>query len=106
MIEIWVRKDGGKTKGYRVEGHAGWAESGKDIVCAAVSALAIGAENGLSEVAGAVQEASGEGGFLEVTLKPELDERARIQAEAIVDSMVLALARISERYPGRILIHK
>lgn len=101
-----MQKDGGHTRYYRVEGHAGWAESGKDIVCAAVSALAIGAENGLSEVAGAVQESSSEGGFLEVTLKPELGDKARIQAEAIIDAMVLALARISERYPGRIVIHK
>lgn len=106
MIEVWVHKDGGHTKYYRVEGHAGWAGSGKDIVCAAVSALAIGAGNGLGEVAGAVQKSSSEDGFLEVILKPELGDRSRIQAEAIIDAMVLALEGISERYPGRIKIHK
>lgn len=106
MIEVWVRKDGGKTVSYRVEGHAGWALSGKDIVCAAASALTIGAENGLCHVAGAVLESRSEEGFLEVRLKPALDNISRIQAEAIIDTMVLALEGISRSYPGRLVVHK
>lgn len=35
MIEISVKQDG-----ITVEGHAGYAETGKDIVCSAVSVLA------------------------------------------------------------------
>ncbi len=34
MIEVSVRKDG-----IKVSGHSGYAESGKDIVCAGVTAL-------------------------------------------------------------------
>ncbi|HNZ09422.1 MAG TPA: ribosomal-processing cysteine protease Prp [Bacillota bacterium] len=104
MIKVWVLKDHGRTVSYRVEGHAGWADFGDDIVCAAVSALVIGAENGLCEVAGAVEKATSEDGFLEVELKRVLDERSSIQAEAIIGAMVVALRAIAEQYPDRINI--
>ena len=36
--------------GFRSEGHAGYAEAGEDIVCAAVSALVITAVNSLEKL--------------------------------------------------------
>ncbi|HNV34221.1 MAG TPA: ribosomal-processing cysteine protease Prp [Bacillota bacterium] len=104
MIKVWVLKDGKRTVSYRVEGHAGWADYGNDIVCAAVSAIVIGAENGLCEIAGAVEKATSKDGYLEVELKRVLDERSSIQAEAIIGTMVVTLKAIAGQYPDRIHI--
>lgn len=105
MIRVWVRKDGGKASSYRVEGHAGWAESGSDIVCAAVSALCIGAANGLAEVASAVERTRQKEGYLEVRLKKSLEGEQAAKADAIIETMLLALKDIMEQYPGRIEIY-
>mgnify|MGYP005756881029 FL=1 len=50
MIDVFIRRSGGHYSQFYVRGHAGYAEYGKDIVCAAVSALTITLENALSEL--------------------------------------------------------
>ncbi len=48
MIEVTVyRNQGRKPVGVRLFGHAGYAERGKDIVCAAVSILVINTLNAI-----------------------------------------------------------
>lgn len=48
MITITVYKDAdGKITGFCSTGHAGFADSGQDIVCAAVSALVINTVNSI-----------------------------------------------------------
>ena len=47
MIDVFIRKPGDHYTGFKVKGHAGYAERGKDIVCASVSALTIALENSL-----------------------------------------------------------
>ncbi len=45
--------DDGIIKGFDISGHSGYAESGKDIVCAAVSSAAYMAVNTIADVIGA-----------------------------------------------------
>ena len=45
MIRAEIYKSKNQFRGFRVTGHAGYAESGHDIVCAAVSALVINTWN-------------------------------------------------------------
>jgi uncharacterized protein YsxB (DUF464 family) len=104
MIKVWVRRDGGKITAYRVEGHAGWAQVGQDIVCAAVSALVIASENGLCEIADAVLESRSSVGRLEVELKLDLEEISRIKADAILETMINALHVIKAQHPSAIRI--
>ncbi|MDE7300149.1 MAG: ribosomal-processing cysteine protease Prp [Lachnospiraceae bacterium] len=50
MIQISLYKDGsGRVCGFRCVGHAGFAESGSDIICAAVSALTMTAVNSIEQ---------------------------------------------------------
>ena len=49
MIQIEVKKQKDNIVGFHIEGHAFFAESGNDIVCAAVSALAINCVNSIEE---------------------------------------------------------
>ena len=37
MIRAEFRKDGDRLSGFTISGHSGFADAGKDIVCAAVS---------------------------------------------------------------------
>ena len=45
--------DDGNIKGFDISGHSGYDESGKDIVCAAVSSAAYMAANTIADVIGA-----------------------------------------------------
>lgn len=50
MIDVYINKSGQHYLGFHVTGHAGYAERGKDIVCAAVSVLTITLYNSLKEM--------------------------------------------------------
>ncbi len=50
MIEVKLIKENEKFKSVLVTGHAGYADSGYDLVCASVSSLAMGLSNYLLEV--------------------------------------------------------
>ena len=63
MITASFFKSNGKTIGFRISGHSGYAESGSDIVCAAVSAMTMLTVNNISDGFGipstvSVEEAS------------------------------------------------
>lgn len=47
MIRVRTAKERGVYKSFTIEGHAGYAQAGEDIVCAAVSALVINAINSI-----------------------------------------------------------
>ena len=56
MINITIHKTENEFDGFVVEGHSAYAESGFDIVCAAVSILSYTALNSLNQVAGIAPE--------------------------------------------------
>ena len=50
MIEVSrIKNQQGNTIGFQCKGHAGFARHGKDIVCAAVSALVVNTVNSIEE---------------------------------------------------------
>ena len=49
MITFTVWKSGHQYKGFECAGHAGYAEEGSDIICAAVSALAVNTINAIEQ---------------------------------------------------------
>jgi hypothetical protein len=46
----FYRNESGDLTRFRIEGHSGYAEEGEDIVCAAISALAINTINSVNEL--------------------------------------------------------
>lgn len=50
MIEVKLIKENGYFKSMLITGHAGFADTGYDIVCASVTTLAMGLSNYLLEV--------------------------------------------------------
>lgn len=83
---------------FEVAGHAGYAESGQDIICAAVTALTFSAVNGLEHfLEGAPKVVTAAGGYLKWTLSLT-DEQALNQAQWILVTMKLGLEGIQEEY--------
>ena len=101
MIRAILRRDREKRfTGYEISGHAGYAEEGSDIVCAAVSVLATACANSLESVCG-IQPAveGGEDGYLKVTLPPEMTDDQRRDAQVILSVLRQGLRDLTESYP-------
>lgn len=97
-MDLWLDKDQMIRK-FVLYGHAGYAEYGMDIVCAAISALSISAVNGLEYFLPMKPEVEVKDpeGYLSCTL-PELEPRTLEQAQWILRTMVLGVESIQETY--------
>ena len=102
MTRVVVCRDERGVRSLTVSGHSGYAESGRDIVCAAVSALVLNMANSV--------EAFTEDGF-----EGEMDEQtggfsfhftAEISPESqlLMNSLVLGLRNIEKEYGERHII--
>ena len=92
----------GRITGFSVSGHSGYAETGADIVCAAVSAVVSMAEATINDVCGAkakvrVKEADAR---ITLTLPASCDEEESVQA--VLAGMMLYLCNLREEYPDYI----
>lgn len=102
MIRIQVQRDeAGNVQHLSVKGHAGYAEHGEDIVCAAVSAIVQTAMIGLTDEAKLVMQ---EGiimrdGLVTITLPKDLQEKGPC-ANAILNTAVLGLSSVQMAQPG------
>jgi uncharacterized protein YsxB (DUF464 family) len=86
-----------KQNGLVIEGHANYAEHGRDIVCASVSAIAQTALIGLDMYAPI--EATMNSGYLDIRVKQWTEE-----ALAIYNTTKQALKEIEKQYPDYIII--
>ena len=99
MITIKVRKKNGSYEEFISKGHAGYAEAGQDIVCAAVSALIINTVNSLEQLTGDQIQAEESDGFVSFSfVKPVTKE-----GTLLMDSLVLGLTEIENSYSKRYL---
>lgn len=105
MIKVQFHlNDDGLVRGFQIKGHAGYADHGYDIVCAAVSALAQTAILGLTKVAGLPARLESRDGFLECRLDDPvgIDRQAVVRAEdraqAILQTLILGLTDIQKEY--------
>ena len=97
MIKItWKRDANGCIRAFSVIGHAGAAPKGKDIVCAAVSALAQSAVLGLERHLRRKMRVIWREGCLEATIfNPPPDA----MTDAVLETMLLGLREIAAQYP-------
>ncbi len=102
MIDATLWTANGHTTGFRISGHAGYEDSGKDIVCAAVSSAMQLAANGITEI-------------LHHDPVLRVDENAvTLQTKkgcadpgvfVLLDALRLQLEILEEQYPQFIQIH-
>lgn len=106
MTTITVYYNGDHVLGFRAKGHSGYAERGEDIVCAAVSALTQTAYLGVSELIGIEAEVFQKGGELRVMLPAGSDPEKREKAELILETMLLGLRSVEEKYSDYLKVIK
>ena len=102
----FYRRSDGALVGYRCEGHTGYAESGVDIVCAGVSALAQATLNGLKNVlkAPVLFDIDDRTALLEAQLTPEVTENQLSQAQLLLETLLQGLQAIERSYPRNVRI--
>jgi uncharacterized protein YsxB (DUF464 family) len=99
MIQADFFESDGKLTGFRISGHSGYAESGSDIVCAAVSSAVQFAANTVTEGFGLKADVSAEGETVGFGLCGD-DERA----VTVIRMLKLHLECLSEDFPETIKI--
>ena len=98
--EFFTEND--RITGFSVSGHSGYAEAGKDIVCAAISAIVTMAEATINDVCGAKAKVrvKEEDARITLTLPTSCDEEETVQA--VLAGMMLTLLSLREDYPDYI----
>jgi uncharacterized protein len=100
LIRVNIRRDRASSliRGFEVEGHALFAEHGKDIVCAGVSAVTVGAVNAAEAVAGVRLEVTMDKGKLHAHVPQGLTEDVERTLQIVLKSMVVMLESIEQSY--------
>jgi hypothetical protein len=105
MVTVTFRRDSrNRLSSVFAEGHAGWADAGDDIVCAAASAILQAAWLGLGEHAGIAVDGERTPGRL--ALRWPADSRDRDDVRAIVATAELSIDRIADQYPEHVRVRR
>jgi hypothetical protein len=106
MITIRFRKNKDEYLSFEVDGHAGFDEIGKDIVCAGVSAIAYMGINALAEVAkisDLIYEV-GEDGYAYCELPADLTRDQWKKSQTILETVFVGFQGIELTYSEYIKI--
>ena len=76
MIRAEFFSQAGRLTGFTVSGHAGYADAGEDIVCAAVSSAVQLTANGITEVLGMKARVTAKGDTVSLKMDSLLSEDA------------------------------
>ena len=97
----FVKNQNGEYKRFTCQGHAGFAEKGYDIVCAAVSCLVINTINSMDELAHEDLEITTDEkrGVINCSIRRSLSQKGIL----LMDSLVLGLKGIAADYNEKFL---
>lgn len=101
------RSDSGRIKAFTLTGHAEAGPYGSDIVCAAVSALAISTLNGIDALAGfepLVDTDEVDGGYLSAEVLTEITQEQGNIAQLLLENLLLGLQSVENDYSEYIQI--
>lgn len=109
MIQAaFKRNTVGDIISFEVTGHAESGPEGRDIVCAAVSALTIGTANSLSVLTGKtpfVKELDEiDGGYLYVEVSKDFDEEQLKISQVLLESLLISLTSVAEEYADHVSV--
>lgn len=103
MIDVFIRKSGDHYTKFRVEGHAGYAERGKDIVCASVSALTITTQNALGELTDSPVK---DGVYIEnEAWEQTLISVPNDKTDLLIEAYKIGIEGVQEAYPDYVKLH-
>jgi len=97
MTTITIQKTGSNEySAFRFEGHSGFAESGKDIVCASISVLVINTINSIETLTSDKLEV--ETNEKKGLISGRFSGHPSMEATLLLDSMLLGLKEIEKQY--------
>ena len=98
MTQITFHKTtAGEYKGFTCDGHAGFADYGEDIVCAAISALVINTINSLEQITGEQIQVETDENVGTIRCR-FVNQPLKETSKALMDSLVLGLTQIEKQY--------
>jgi uncharacterized protein YsxB (DUF464 family) len=97
MINVRFFRENHKLVAFNIDGHAGFAEHGYDIVCSAVSAISITIVNGITEVLKLKAPYKVKDGFLNLTLKGMSFEDID-RCTVLMETMLVGLRSMEANY--------
>ena len=98
MIKVNFKKSNGNTYEVVIKGHANYAEMGQDIVCSAVSTMAITTVNAILSLEETI-DASEKSGYLVIRTLKDTDVNQKL-----LSNLERMLTELSEEYPQNIEI--
>ncbi|MGN7380674.1 Predicted ribosomal protein [Chlamydia abortus] len=106
MIKVIItRRASDETiESFSVKGHADFAESGKDIVCAGVSAVTIGTINAVEELLGIAPDTEMKSGWLTACFPDGLPQEQEEKLQLLLEAMVVTLKSIEQSYGSYITV--
>lgn len=94
MITVTVWRKNGEFNKVESKGHAGFAEEGRDIICAAVSALMVNTVNSIDSFTDDVIHVISDEGYLSL----EFIVGPSKESKLLMDSLMLGLSQIQDSY--------
>ena len=101
MITVTIHRSNDSYAGFKVVGHAGYAEEGYDIICAAVSVLVVNAVNSIETFTDDKFAAREDHGIVELILEGSVSDKTTL----LLDSMILGLRDIQTQYGNEFRMH-
>ena len=98
MIKVNIKNRNGKVYEIVVKGHAGYDDFGKDIVCAAVSTMAITTINNIICLDDSIDYVE-DSGLLKISIKKETDINQKL-----LNNLIMMLEDLKNQYPKNIEI--
>lgn len=98
----FTRDEHGDIVKFLITGHADHGDYGKDIVCAGVSAVSIGAINGIEALAGFTPQVDADevnGGHMLVEATGATTGEQNHIAQILLENLVLSVQSIADQYP-------
>lgn len=95
MIRVNLINENNDINGIEVKGHADYDKIGKDLVCAAVSAIITGGFNSFND--NQIREISLKEGYAKIIVNPG-------DGLIILNTIIVQLKTIAEAYPKNIII--
>jgi uncharacterized protein YsxB (DUF464 family) len=99
MVHVVItRLADGRIAAFSVSGHAHFDKSGKDIVCAGVSAVTVGTVNSVEALTGVQLPSTMKLGQLFVEIPDGLEQETNTKIQLLLESMVVMLDSIRKEY--------
>lgn len=94
MIKAAFKKKNGRLCAVKISGHAGYAQEGSDIVCAAVTSAFQMCANGITEIIGDKADVCAAGETARINLLQDCSKAS----EAFLNALLIHLNLLSEQY--------